>query len=264
MLFALDDVAPWGPRSPAYVRPRPRAPEPLVCRRLPSGREVSATIRRSWGATARVERRVLPPLLCSAQRRTRGGARSAAGDSGDRSVEVDGPPGCYFLLFHFAQPVRRGDARPPLLAGSPGQPALHARVLPPEAGLLGPVPGLPRLRARGAARSWRPAAADDRDVQAVVRELVSEREPEYRTVPFRRFWRGAYESVDRVEAWWYARELVYTGMERRGGVASLAPRRSTTSSPRRGGDGGAPRRRGGARAVVTTRGSGCCTATTAT
>lgn len=61
-----------------------------------------------------------------------------------------------------------------------------------------------------------PSAADAATVQADVRALLAEREPELRTDPFRRFWRGAYESLDRVEAWWYSRELVYIGYERRG------------------------------------------------
>jgi hypothetical protein len=66
------------------------------------------------------------------------------------------------------------------------------------------------------------AAADAEAVKATVHQLVRAREPEYRTMPFRRFWRGAYETIDRVEAWWYARELVFIGTERRGGVGSPA------------------------------------------
>lgn len=50
----------------------------------------------------------------------------------------------------------------------------------------------------------------------LVRAVLREREPELMTVPFRRFWRGAYERLDDVEAWWYARQLVYTGLEPRG------------------------------------------------
>ncbi len=65
-----------------------------------------------------------------------------------------------------------------------------------------------------------PTAADGAAVQAVIRQLVNDREPEYRTMPFRKFWRGAYESIDDVEAWWYAREIVFTGTEPRGGVDS--------------------------------------------
>lgn len=64
------------------------------------------------------------------------------------------------------------------------------------------------------------AAADGSAVQAVIRQLLADQEPEFRTMPFRKFWRGAYESIDRVEAWWYARELVYTGIEQRGGAAT--------------------------------------------
>lgn len=65
-----------------------------------------------------------------------------------------------------------------------------------------------------------PAAADSGEVQGVIQRLVNDQEPEYRTMPFRKFWRGAYESLDRVEAWWYSRELVFIGMEQRGGIAT--------------------------------------------
>lgn len=65
-----------------------------------------------------------------------------------------------------------------------------------------------------------PAAIDRGAVQRIIQQVVNDREPEYRTMPFRKFWRGAYESIDRVEAWWYARELVFIGMEQRGGAAT--------------------------------------------
>lgn len=66
------------------------------------------------------------------------------------------------------------------------------------------------------------AAADGAAVKGVIRSLLADREPELRTLPFRRFWRGAYESIDRVQAWWHARELVFVGHERRGGEGSAA------------------------------------------
>ncbi len=50
----------------------------------------------------------------------------------------------------------------------------------------------------------------------VARTIVRDAEPELKTRPFRRFWRGAYERLDDVEAWWYARRLIYTGLEPRG------------------------------------------------
>jgi hypothetical protein len=60
-------------------------------------------------------------------------------------------------------------------------------------------------------------AAQDRDeVKDLVRSVLRDREPEHLTVPFRKFWRGAYERLDDVEAWWYARRLVYTGIELKG------------------------------------------------
>jgi hypothetical protein len=50
----------------------------------------------------------------------------------------------------------------------------------------------------------------------VARNSIHTNEPELRTQQFRKFWRGAYERLDDVEAWWYARELIYTGFELRG------------------------------------------------
>lgn len=77
-----------------------------------------------------------------------------------------------------------------------------------------------------------PSAVDAEEVKRDVRLMLREREPELRTHPFRRFWRGAYESLDRVEAWWYARGLVYTHPERRGEEGSPArPRKYFFVSP---------------------------------
>jgi hypothetical protein len=67
-----------------------------------------------------------------------------------------------------------------------------------------------------------PSAADATAVQADVRALLDDREPELRTDLFRRFWHGAYERLDRVEAWWYAHGLIYAGYERRGAAGSPA------------------------------------------
>ena len=50
----------------------------------------------------------------------------------------------------------------------------------------------------------------------VMRSIIDTNEPELRTHQFRKFWRGAYERLDDVEAWWYARELIYTGFEPKG------------------------------------------------
>lgn len=66
-----------------------------------------------------------------------------------------------------------------------------------------------------------PAAADAAAVRVQVQRLLADREPELRTDPFLRFWRGAYESIDRVEAWWHARGLVFVGHERRGTEGSV-------------------------------------------
>jgi hypothetical protein len=47
--------------------------------------------------------------------------------------------------------------------------------------------------------------------------VLREREPELLMLPFRTFWRGAYEWLDDVEGWWYARRLVYAGLASKGG-----------------------------------------------
>lgn len=51
-------------------------------------------------------------------------------------------------------------------------------------------------------------------VKDTVRAIFAEEEPEFRTDAFRRFWRGAYQRLDDVEAWWHARGLVFTGTVR--------------------------------------------------
>lgn len=60
------------------------------------------------------------------------------------------------------------------------------------------------------------AAGDANEVMCLIRIVLREREPELMTLPFRKFWRGAYERLDDVEAWWYARRLVYTALEPKG------------------------------------------------
>jgi hypothetical protein len=62
------------------------------------------------------------------------------------------------------------------------------------------------------------AAREPDAMMCLVRTVLREREPELMTLPFRKFWRGAYERLDDVEAWWYARRLVYTAMEPKGGA----------------------------------------------
>lgn len=61
-----------------------------------------------------------------------------------------------------------------------------------------------------------PSAADGEAIRRAVRSIIAEQEPKLRTQPFRKFWRGAYERIDDVEAWWHARGLVYVGFQPRG------------------------------------------------
>lgn len=59
-------------------------------------------------------------------------------------------------------------------------------------------------------------AADRNGVMAAIRSALAEGEPELNTEPIARFWRGAFERRDQVEAWWFSRALVFVGRERRG------------------------------------------------
>lgn len=63
------------------------------------------------------------------------------------------------------------------------------------------------------------AASDAEEVKATIRRILEDQEPELQTIPFRKFWRGAYERLDDVEAWWLSRRLVYTKSAFRGQAA---------------------------------------------
>lgn len=60
-----------------------------------------------------------------------------------------------------------------------------------------------------------PASNRDEAVGA-IRSALSAGVPDLDTEPFLRFWRGAYERLDDVEAWWFSRSLVFVGREIRG------------------------------------------------
>jgi hypothetical protein len=61
-----------------------------------------------------------------------------------------------------------------------------------------------------------PAARNRDEMITLIRSVVDDREPDRLTLPYRRFWRGAYERLDDVEAWWHSRSLVYTCQQTRG------------------------------------------------
>lgn len=58
-------------------------------------------------------------------------------------------------------------------------------------------------------------AANRDDVVGIIRSVLADKEPEMRTLPVQRFWRGAYESIDDVEAWWHSRQLIYVTIQSR-------------------------------------------------
>ena len=64
-----------------------------------------------------------------------------------------------------------------------------------------------------------PVASNRSLVISTIRQIEFDNEPELQTIPFRKFWRGAYERLDDVEAWWWSRELVFTRFSRRGMAA---------------------------------------------
>lgn len=68
-------------------------------------------------------------------------------------------------------------------------------------------------------QSGDPAAADRALIVRTIRRIDADNEPELQTIPFRKFWRGAYERLDDVESWWWSRGLVYVKFERRGVAA---------------------------------------------
>jgi hypothetical protein len=61
-----------------------------------------------------------------------------------------------------------------------------------------------------------PTACDGDAIKKIVRLILSDQEPDRRTDLYRKFFRGAYERIDRVEEWWYSRQLVYRRTEPRG------------------------------------------------
>src|SRR3954466_13440130 len=62
-------------------------------------------------------------------------------------------------------------------------------------------------------KSGDPAASDRGVILATIGQIHRDREPELQTIPFRKFWYGAYERLDDVEAWWWARQLVFVKFE---------------------------------------------------
>jgi len=64
-----------------------------------------------------------------------------------------------------------------------------------------------------------PAASDRALIVRTIRQINTDNEPELQTIPFRKFWRGAYERLDDVESWWWSRGLVYVKFEKRGNAA---------------------------------------------
>lgn len=67
-------------------------------------------------------------------------------------------------------------------------------------------------------RLGRIGVVDRYEITSIIRSILMNNEPELLTTQYRKFWRGAYERLDDVEAWWYGRRLIYTGLEPRKGA----------------------------------------------
>jgi hypothetical protein len=61
-----------------------------------------------------------------------------------------------------------------------------------------------------------PATADRVAVAQAVRNILASNGPEESTIPFRKFWHGAYERLDDAEALWMSKDLVWVDFERHG------------------------------------------------
>jgi hypothetical protein len=138
-----------------------------------------------------------------------------ADDVPERFVEVDAAR-LLLVLEAFAHDASQ--APPDLLATLPEVPARH---FTPEYLLqkLDFLMRYPRHLAYELAELHRlgiPSAADQTRVIEDVRRALSNKEPEFRTQAYRKFWRGAYERLDLVESWWLSRRLVFVRSQRRG------------------------------------------------
>lgn len=141
--------------------------------------------------------------------------RYVAGRAPERFVEVDAAR-LLLILARFAVPIDDQDRH---LKCFPGHEVTHHFT--PEYYLqkldfLIRYPGYLAYELTELHRLGVEAARDREEMMGVIRSLLMGREPELLTLPFRKFWRGAYERLDDVEAWWYARRLVYTGLEPKG------------------------------------------------
>lgn len=65
-------------------------------------------------------------------------------------------------------------------------------------------------------------ASDRLALKHIILGILGSQEPELKTDLYRKYMRGAYERLDRVEVWWHSRGLVFRGLERRGAVDSPA------------------------------------------
>lgn len=139
------------------------------------------------------------------------GGEFIAGTIPERFVEVDAAR-LLLLLVAFAEPS--GDAAPLHGARVSGHFTPEYRLQKLDFLLRNPAYfayELVTLHRQGADSARNPT-----EIKTLVRKLFRDREPELRTLPFRKFWRGAYERLDDVEAWWWSRRLVYCELENRG------------------------------------------------
>jgi hypothetical protein len=143
--------------------------------------------------------------------------RFVAGLIPERFVEVDAAR-LLLILARFAGPIGNEVRRLPAFPGHDVVRHFTPEYYVQKLDFLVRYPGYLAYELTELHRLNVEAARERDEVMRLVRTVLREREPERMTLPFRKFWRGAYERLDDVEAWWYARRLVYTALESKGGA----------------------------------------------
>jgi hypothetical protein len=141
--------------------------------------------------------------------------RYIAGSVPERFTEVDAAR-LLLILARFAVPIDESDRRLPCFPEHEVTHHFTPEYYLQKLDFLVRYPGYLAYELMELHRLGIEAACDRAEVMELIRTALRERQPELLTLPFRKFWRGAYERLDVVEAWWYARRLVYTGQEPRG------------------------------------------------
>jgi hypothetical protein len=140
--------------------------------------------------------------------------RFIAGSIPERFVEVDAAR-LLLILHRFSRAVDPSVRAAPYFPAHPADRHLTPEYYLHKLDFLLRYPGYFAYEVIELHRLGIPAAESAENVRQVVLEVLRNREPELKTQPFRKFWYGAYERIADVEAWWHARQLIYTQIVRR-------------------------------------------------